>query len=175
VNELGEETGIRHVLHRVVVRATDVAVEIDKARLVASIVDQRLPPSRLLSASSKTLLTLTEPWQILRRGNEVRIVAPSNGTVSQGHPIAALVKMVAQAHDWYERIVAGEFATVEQIAKASGLTNRYVRKILSCGTLSPEITEAILAGQHRPTLILDDLSRIPLNWSDQTRQILYRT
>jgi site-specific DNA recombinase len=158
---------IGSVLRKVTVRRTSVVVEIDKAQLVASVVDHKLEASRLLFSKSSKFLSLTSPFQIHRRGNEVRIITPPSGAMSTYAPIASLVKLIARARDWYEEIVSGRAGAVEQIAEDSHLTNRYVRKILGCAVLSPEITEAILTGQHRRTMILSDLSRIPLDWRRQ--------
>jgi hypothetical protein len=83
------------------------------------------------------------------------------------------VKAVARAHGWHERIVAGEIATVGELARKSGLSKRYSRRILQCANLSPQITEALLADKHRPNLILKEILRgVPLNWREQENRIL---
>lgn len=80
---------------------------------------------------------------------------------------------MARAHNWYERIVAGNIATIGQLSQQSGLSKRYVRRILQCAILSPQISEALLSGQHRPNLVLKEiLSGVPLNWREQEDRIL---
>jgi hypothetical protein len=44
--------------------------------------------------------------------------------------LASLLKLVARSRDWYERILAGEVATIGQLAQKCGLTRRYVRNLL---------------------------------------------
>jgi ParB-like chromosome segregation protein Spo0J len=83
------------------------------------------------------------------------------------------MKAVARAHGWYERIVAGEVTTIGELARKSGLTRRYVRKILLCANLSPQIMEALLVGKHRPNLTLKEILRgVPLDWREQEKRIL---
>ena len=87
----------------------------------------------------------------------------------------SLVKAVARAHAWYERIVAGEVTTIDQLARKSGLTRRYVRRILQFAHLSPQITEALLTGKHRPNLMLKELMHgVPFSWREQEKRILRR-
>jgi hypothetical protein len=72
-----------------------------------------------------------------------------------------------------QQIVTGEIITVDQLAQKSGLTQRYVRRILECAKLSPRITEALLAGEHPPNLTLKEiLQSVPLNWREQEQRIL---
>lgn len=87
----------------------------------------------------------------------------------------SLVKAVARAHNWYERITAGEINTINQLAQQSRLTRRYVTRILQFGYLSPKITEAVLTGAHRPDLTLKEFLRgVPLNWREQEMKLLQR-
>jgi alkylated DNA nucleotide flippase Atl1 len=86
--------------------------------------------------------------------------------------VQSFAKAIARARDWYERIVAGEVNTVGQLAQEAGLTKRYVRRILQCATLSPQITETLLTGKHRPNLTLKEiLHRMPLNWREQEQRL----
>jgi hypothetical protein len=85
----------------------------------------------------------------------------------------SLVRAVARARGWYELIVAGEVAAISQLAQKSGLTRRYIRRILQCANMSPQITEALLTGKQQPNLTLKQLlHRLPLDWSEQKDKIL---
>jgi hypothetical protein len=84
----------------------------------------------------------------------------------------SLVKVAARAHDWYQQIVAGEIATISQLAEKSGLTKRYVRRVLQCANLSPQIIEGLLAGKHPPNATLQEIVRaLPLDWREQDRTV----
>jgi site-specific DNA recombinase len=119
------------------------------------------------------ILSLTGDFRALRRGREIRVIAPANGSSSEAVTVPSVVKAVARAHDWYERIVMGEITTMKQLAQESGLRRRYIRQILHCATLSPQITDALLLGKHRPNLTLKEILRVvPLDWREQETTIL---
>lgn len=165
---------IKKVLKRVTVGDTTVCTEIDRVKLLATLIGHTsgaLP--RLIPHKSESL-KLNGNLQILRRGSELRIIAADGGSGFVGEPVQSLVKAVARAHDWHERIVAGEFKTVDQLAQKSGLTRRYVRRILQCAILSPQITEALLTGKHRPDLTLKEiLHGVPLDWREQEKRFFH--
>jgi site-specific DNA recombinase len=82
-------------------------------------------------------------------------------------------KAVARARDWYERIIAGEAAVVEELAVKTGLMVCHIKLILKYAMLSPQVTEAILAGKHPLNLTLRELRRfISIDWKHQQERIL---
>jgi site-specific DNA recombinase len=135
---------IKTVLKRVTVGDTSVCTEIDQVKLLATLLRQSSEALPFLITRKSDSLELRGHLQILRRGGELHIIAADGGSGFVGEPVQSLVKAVARAHGWHERIVAGEFKTVDQLARKSGLTRRYVRRILHCATLSPQATEALL-------------------------------
>jgi site-specific DNA recombinase len=91
---------------------------------------------------------------------------------SERIPIPCLVKAVARARDWYERFVAGEVGTVGELAKKTGMHACDVKRILKFAMLSPQVTEAILAGRHPPNLTLREVQNsISIDWREQQVRI----
>jgi site-specific DNA recombinase len=160
------------ILRRVTIGQTKVWIEIDKTRLLATLLGQKsesLPAPRRCQVH---ILKIAGDFQILRRGRELRVIIPRDSDL-QPECVPSLVKTVARARGWYEQIVAGEVATIGQLAQKSGLTRRYVRRILQCANISPQITEAFLAGKHRPNLAVKELlCRLPISWPEQKQKIL---
>ncbi|MBZ5501454.1 MAG: recombinase family protein [Acidobacteriia bacterium] len=164
---------VRNILRRVTVGQTTVWIEIDRISLLATLLGQRPEALRPECARNLGILRLTGEFQVLRRGGELRVISPHGDLSFQGKRVPSLVKAVARARDWYERIVAGEVTTISQLAQKSGLTRRYIRRILQCGYLSPQIIEALLTGKHRPNLTLKQFLRgVPLNWREQEERLL---
>ena len=117
-------------------------------------------------------IKLTADFQPVPRGGELRLVAPKSSS-SEGTPIPSLVKAVARAREWYERIVSGEVGTVGQLAQKTGLPSTYIKRILACAMFSPQMTEIILSGKHRPNLTLRGLlQKAPIDWQEQEHNIL---
>jgi site-specific DNA recombinase len=161
---------VGNILRLVTIGQSAVRIEIDKSQLLAALLGQKseaLSPSR---RDKHDVLNLSADFQVLRRGSELRVIAP-HGDSHQRERLPSLVKAIARAHGWYERIVAGEVTTIGQLAQKSGLTRRYVRRILQFAILSPQITDALLTGKHRPNLTVKELLRgVPLDWREQEKQ-----
>ena len=84
------------------------------------------------------------------------------------HPLPSLVKAVARAHDWYERIVRGELSGTRSIAHATGLDERYASRILQCAFLAPDIVESILDGRQPARMTLENFrTSVPIEWPAQ--------
>ena len=94
--------------------------------------------------------------------------------LSQGEPsFPSLIKAVARAHDWVERIAKGEMPHQRAIAAETGLHRRYVGRIIQMAFLAPDITEAILEGRQPPHMTLETLmADMPADWAGQRKQLL---
>jgi site-specific DNA recombinase len=164
------------VLRRVTIGQTAVWIEIDKNKLLAILLGKKseaFPPS---SRDKAEILNLSADFEVLRRGSELRVIGPHCESALPAELVASLVKAAARARGWYERIAAGEVSTINQLAENSGLTRRYIRRILQCAILSPRITEALLTGKHRANLTLKEIMHgVPLNWREQEKKIFGAT
>lgn len=164
---------LNNILQCVVLGSTSVTIDIDKTKLLATLLAENPEALASLPTDKVDILSLTSAFGALRRGSKLCLVNPQNGTGFERTPLASLANALARAHDWYERIVAGDVNSVGQLARGAGLTRRYIRKILQCAILSPRITEAILTGDHLATLTIRDIrSSVPLDWRDQERRFL---
>ena len=96
------------------------------------------------------------------------VVPPNVSAVSARHPKAALVKAVARAYGWYDKVIQGKALDMRSLARQAGLTERYIGKVFACAFLAPDIIESILDGRQPPDLTFEKLCHdIPLSWDDQ--------
>jgi hypothetical protein len=58
----------------------------------------------------------------------------------------ALVKAIARGHKWFEDLVTGRARSLVEIAKAEGVTRRYVGRLLPLALIAPDIIASVLAG-----------------------------
>jgi site-specific DNA recombinase len=157
---------VRKIVKRVVVGQAAAWIEVDRAKLVETLLGQK-PSDAAVGELRTDPIKLTADFQPLRRGSELRLVEPRHSCYKET-PVPSLAKAIARARDWYERIVAGEVGTVGQLAQQTGLPSTYVKRILTCAVVSPEITEIVLSGKHRRNLTLQDLLRnVPTDWAEQ--------
>ena len=157
----------RNVVRRVVVGQTAVWIEVDSLQLAETLLGH--PPACGTVAGEHGLspIKLTADLHTVRRGGKVHLAGP---TCFEGSPVPSLVKAIARARDWYERIVSGDVSTIRQLAQKTRLSSTYVKRMMECATLSPQITEILLSGKHRPELTLQDLlQNVALDWPEQLR------
>jgi hypothetical protein len=86
-------------------------------------------------------------------------------------PDANLAKVLARAHEWFDRIARGASNGPGDIAESEALCRTYVSRVLCLAFLAPEITKAFLEGRHPPELTAKGLTRsafqVPLLWAQQ--------
>jgi len=109
------------------------------------------------------------PARIRRRGVEMRLVLDSSGP-GTAKPDPALIRAVARAHKWFDDLASGRANSIHAIAKAEGISGRYVARLLPLAFLAPKIVEAILSGHQPVDLTAEVLTRhtdLPFDWSEQ--------
>jgi site-specific DNA recombinase len=166
---------VRKVVRRVVVRTDKIIVEASKRELRRALIDSQFTSAvhRNRDEHSDDLIRLDVATRLTRCGCEMRLLVPPD---SQGEMetrlVMPLLKAIARAHDWCEQLVTGKDSTIRSIAEKTGLNERYVRRVLSCAFLAPDIIEAILNGSQPPDLTFEKLTRrVSLNWVEQRQQL----
>lgn len=150
---------IIRIISNVVVQSDALEIHISKDALGAE----------LLGAGKEGFageIALRARCHFAKRGNEVRLILESGA--QQSSPNSTVVRAVAQAKTWYEWIINGEVFTMRQLAKRTGLHRKYVSCLLDLAVLSPDITEAILRGDHDPSLTVAHLTAtLEVDWERQ--------
>jgi hypothetical protein len=102
----------------------------------------------------------------------VLLIVPPNSNVAPEHPKVPLIKALARAHGWYQKVIQGKACDIGSLAHDAGLTHRYIGKVFRCAFLAPDIVEAILAGRQPRDLNFEKLFQgIPLSWVEQREQL----
>ena len=129
-------------------------------------------PFEFRRTAPSDLIDLTVEAKSKRCGGEVHLVVPPSSSVSREHPKLPLIKALARAHGWCEKVVQGNAFDMRSLARDAGLTERYVGKVFRCAFLAPDIVEAILAGRQPHDLNFDKLCQdLPLSWVEQRAQL----
>ena len=142
------------------IRAGSVTITLDAAAIAGS--------TNLSAADlNPDLLRLDAPFTSRRRGAEVKIIAGDRCPT----PDATLIRGLRLAHLWSERVKAG--TPLRQIAAETGVTDRYVARLIPLSGLSPKIQAAIMDGTQPVDLTLEHLVRhpLPLDWIEQARRL----
>ena len=133
---------------------------------IAAQVENRLHNGEALVEQSG-FLVLTIPVRPIRRGGATALVHPGHGKpVGPAKPDLALLKAIARAHGWLEQMVSGQATTFREVAKAEGIEERYVRRLIPLAFLPPDMLADALAGRQSASLTVDRIARdgLPFAW-----------
>jgi site-specific DNA recombinase len=161
------------VIARIVVHETNVEVAIVQPALREALLGDR--SARLASREcpvekrTKDVFKLVIDARVKRCGGEVRLLVPADSaTEAPTRPVPSLIKAVARAHPWPEKIIHGELTGLRSIAELTNLDEHYAGRILNSSFLAPDIIEAILDGRQPADLTVQKLLRCqPLAWAEQ--------
>jgi site-specific DNA recombinase len=92
------------------------------------------------------LYRLDIPISFKRRGVEMKLVLSANPETTSA-PDPALIKAIAQGHQWFTQIRHGELKSVRALSQHHGVNQGDISRILPLGLLAPDIMEAILKGR----------------------------
>ena len=153
---------------RIIVRHQKIELQLSKhAFLKTFLTPQRSEEIAATLTVSEDLIILEADAQLRRCGGEVRLLLAGTGQ-NRARPVRSLVRAVARAHDWMDRILHGEIPNQRALAKQTGFDKRYISRIIPLAFLAPDITEAILDGKQHPNLSLEKcVGELPLEWSQQ--------
>jgi DNA invertase Pin-like site-specific DNA recombinase len=161
-------------VRRVTVEETAVQMTLSRSGLRTVLVRGTDIPSTVLTPTrgqedQDDLLQVSISVRLTRCSGGIRLIVPGESSGERrARPNVALIKAVARAHVWYERLLSGEATSLRAIAREYGVMPRYVRRILRCAFLAPDLVEAILQGRQPPGLTLDRLCKnMLLDWAAQ--------
>jgi hypothetical protein len=121
-------------------------------------------------AKGDGILTVRVPIALLKRGGRKVVLAPE-GAMRIARPRRidnAMVKAFARAFRWRKLIETGAYPTVSEIAKAEGVNDSYVGRVLRLALLAPDIVEAMVDGRQPPEIALRALLRpFSVDWDRQ--------
>jgi hypothetical protein len=84
----------------------------------------------------------------------------------------SLINALAKAHQWRRLIETGKYASAAELARAEGINESYLCRVLRLTLLAPDIVEAILNGSQPRTLELQALLKpLPADWHAQRKAL----
>jgi DNA invertase Pin-like site-specific DNA recombinase len=133
----------RGMVRGVRVESRALLIRIDRQRLRAVL---GIPES---ASGPETTIDLHQPLRIHRTAHELRLVIPSDGAPEEAAKRDdSLVRFIARGRHWYRQITSGEMLSIQAIAKAEGVTERYVARVLRGSLLTPVLMQKVLDGQQ---------------------------
>jgi hypothetical protein len=153
------------LIARIDVRPKTVDIHLLPSRLPNLLTDS--PPAVAKPDAQAPTTTLSMPVQLQRTGLEMRLLIEGEHA---REPDIGLVKLLIKARAYAAQFTNGAAQSLEDIAAREQVTGSYVTRVLRIAFIAPDITAAILRGQHPRQLNAAKLlanSRLPLSWSQQ--------
>lgn len=121
-----------------------------------------LSPSDASGRSSENETDLFDhviPIRMTMSGIRMKLVVGGEGNQVRRQHDKSLIKAVARGHEWFERLKNGETKTVREIAKAEGVTESYVTRVMRTAFLAPDLVELILDGRQTTDFATGEILR----------------
>ena len=118
---------------RVIVDQTTVEVRLDKAALSQHLLGIGAGKINMPNSDdNRAVIHLRADGKLQRCGGEVCLLIPAPGGESKirPRPVPSLIKAIARAHTWYERLLKGDGVNCTSLATELGLGDRYVSRVL---------------------------------------------
>ncbi len=113
------------------------------------------------------------PLTFRRRNGRPKILPPEPEPSFQARSQNPhILRALGRAWAWRRRLESGEAATIQDIARAEKVTDRYVSRIMRLAYLSPEVLERLLLWRVLPSVSVNNLIKASyLPWTEQMGRV----
>ena len=118
---------------------------------------------------STNTIRVVIPLTIRKRNGRPKILPPDdmghrNGRSQDPHVLRA----IARAWSWRRQLETGTASTIQDIAAAEKVSDRFVSRMMRLAYLSPEVLEHLVIRRMPPSLSLNDLVAVADRpWTEQ--------
>lgn len=118
--------------------------------------------------TAPTTMRVFIPLKIRKRNGRPKIVPPADMVPDTGGVDPHVLKAIAKAWSWRRKLENGEAATIQDIADAEGVSDRYVGRMLRLAYLAPAVLEKLVIQRVPPAMSVKDITgAAELSWADQ--------
>jgi hypothetical protein len=115
-------------------------------------------------------VTVRIPLVFKKYGGRKTVISPDGHVWEPSEPLVdrALVRAMARAFRWQRMLDDGMYGTFDELAKAEGVSQSHVSRMLRLTLLAPDLIESILEGQQPEGMRLEGLMEgFPDHWGCQ--------
>ena len=123
--------------------------------------------------SASNTIRVVIPLTIRKRNGRPKILPPDdvdarNGRAQDPHVLRA----IARAWSWRRQLESGAVSTIQDIAVAEKVSDRFVGRMIRLAYLSPSVLETLVITRKPPALSLNDLMAVAeLPWAEQMNSV----
>lgn len=109
------------------------------------------------------------PLTIRKRNGRPKILPPkSTQALEARSQDPHILKALGRAWAWRRRLEAGEVATIHDLAKVEGVTDRFVSRMVRLAYLSPDVLERLMISRDPPSVSVNRIIETTyLHWARQ--------
>lgn len=163
-----EQMRIVHLLvDRVTVGEGGVAVDLRHEGLGAVILDQTVGGLRMSGAAGT--IRVVVPLHVRKRNGRPKILPPDDAQcVENRGQQPHVLRAVARAWNWRQQLESGAASTIQDIAAAEKVSDRFVCRMVRLAYLSPEVLDQLLIQRRPPAVTLNELAEVAERpWAEQ--------
>lgn len=125
--------------------------------------------------SAPTTMRVFIPLTIRKRNGRPKIVPPADVVPDTGGVDPHVLKAIAKAWSWRRKLESGAAATIQDVADAEGISDRYVGRMLRLAYLAPAVLEKLVIQRMSPPVSVKDMaSAAELPWAEQEAVVYYQ-
>ena len=122
--------------------------------------------------SGPATIRIVIPLTIRKRNGRPKILPPADRAPDMGGVDPHVLKAIARAWRWRRQLESGAASTIQDIAAAEKLSDRYVGHLVRLAYLSPEVLEHLVIRRVPPALSLADLIALADRpWAEQIETV----
>ena len=113
------------------------------------------------------------PLTVRHRNGRPKILPPETAMEQHLHAQDPhILKVLGRAWAWRRRLDSGEVSTVNEIATAEKVTDRFVSRVMRLAYLSPDVLERLLLQREPPAVSVNELINATyLPWAEQMGRV----
>jgi len=118
---------------------------------------------------STNTIRVVIPLTIRKRNGRPKILPPDEVTIRDGRSQDPhVLRAIARAWNWRRKLESGAASTIQDIAAAEKVSDRFVSRMMRLAYLSPEVLEYLVIRRVPPALSLNDLVAVADRpWAEQ--------
>lgn len=125
--------------------------------------------------STTDTIRVVIPLTIRKRNGRPKILPPDDVTVRDGRAQDPhVLRAIARAWSWRRQLENGSASTIQDIAAAEKVSDRFVSRMMRLTYLSPEVIDHLVTRRVPPALSLNDLVAVADRpWAEQLQRVFY--
>lgn len=118
--------------------------------------------------TAPTTMRVFIPLTIRKRNGRPKIVPPADMVPDTGGVDPHILKAIGKAWSWRRKLESGAAATIQDIATAEGVSDRYVGRMLRLAYLAPTVLDKLLIKRTPPAVSVKAVAAAAeLPWVEQ--------